>query len=800
MASLGLHFTYDVNNIKPLEEMVYTGINYRITILSEGLIRLEYKKNGVFLDEATTVVSNRKFDKPNVEVTNTDKHLTIKSRIFNLIYTKEKPFKAPSFSPDSNLKVKINGTDKIWYYNHPEARNYPAAVKNLDDPKNIKYNKGLYSIDGFATIDDSKGYIIHQNGELEKRTDDNIDIYLFLYNREFDKCLADYFKLTGLPVFLPKYALGIWWNRDRVYSANDTKNLINLFSRHDIPLSVLLLSEFWHIKDHSNINLYKSGYTFDSILFPEPSGYINHLHEENIRLGLNLDPTEGISRLEPTFNMFANHLNHKNNNNIPYNVLNKDFMIMFLEYLINPLISYNVDFYWNDGNKNIDLTNFYLFSHMNKDISKRNFILSRNSNITSHKNAILYSGETIVDWKTLEMLPYINSSSSNIGVSWWSHDVGGFKDGIEDSDLYLRYVQFATFSPVFRFSAQRGPYYKREPWLWDIKTMAIVKEYCHFRYQLLPYLYSENYNYHKNGIPIIRPLYYETPELIDEPKYKNEYYFGSEIIISPITKQKNVIMNRSVERIFLPEGTWYEFKTGKKFLGNKRYVTFYKDEDYPIFVKAGAILPLAILGKKRNDLSNPENLEIDIFPGKSNSYKLYEDDGITNNYKSGKYHITSIEYNYMSNNYTVIIRPLEGANGIIPEFRNYIIKFRNTKMPENVDLFINGDKITDNIESYFEDTDFIIKIYKVDTTKQLTINCRGKNIEIDAVRIINEDINSIISDLKIKTNLKEKISNIMFSDLTLRKKRIGIRKLKKEGLDPKFMHMFLNLLEYTAEI
>jgi SHS2 domain-containing protein len=99
---------------------------------------------------------------------------------------------------------------------------------------------------------------------------------------------------------------------------------------------------------------------------------------------------------------------------------------------------------------------------------------------------------------------------------------------------------------------------------------------------------------------------------------------------------------------------------------------------------------------------------------------------------------------------------------------------------------------------YEEDNDFIVDIKDVDTTKQLTVNCKGKDLEINAVRIINEDVNSIISDLGIPTKLKEIIADIFFSDLDIKQKRIQIKKIK--GLDKRFVRMFIKLLEYIAEI
>ena len=152
----------------------------------------------------------------------------------------------------------------------------------------------------------------------------------------------------------------------------------------------------------------------------------------------------------------------------------------------------------------------------------------------------------------------------------------------------------------------------------------------------------------------------------------------------------------------------------------------------------------------------------------------------------------------MLNNYTLIIRPVEGKTGIIPAKRNYRIRFRNTREANDVIVYIDNEKVSS--EHYIEDTDFIVEVNDVPTAKQLTINCKGKDIEIDAVRLINEDIDSIISDLQIKTVLKEKISRIVFANTTIDKKRVEIKKLQKQGLDRTFVNMFMKLLEYVAQI
>lgn len=823
MAELGKHFQVDYQNIKSKQQCVFQGQFYRITILSDLLVRLEFSENGYFEDRPTEFARFRNFPIPQMKVDQNDKVLDITTKYFNLKYHKEKSFMPNRYSPDANLRIKLLDTDKVWYFSHPEARNYYGIVANLDktnDPfdentvddfKHFKKkvndiftkDKGLYSTDGFASIDDSKTNFIDQDGSIIFNDKQRIDTYVFLYNKDFGNCLQNYFTLTGMPPMIPRYALGIWWNKNDYYFFSDIEKLLNSFNRNKIPLSVLLLGDNWHLKDKNNLARFNSGFTFNRELFFKPSEFVKYLHERGIRLGLSIDPSEGIHPHEPKFEEVAKIVGVSDKTTIPFNVFDKGLIIAYLRLLMEPLYNIGVDFFWinyrnlNDKVSN-DVLNYYQFNDLKSRQTQRPLILSRANRVAPHKFPIHYSGETEVSWNTLKILPFFNSTSSNLGLSWWSHDIGGYKDGVEDAELYARYVQLGTFSPIFRFSAKYGKYYKREPWKWDIKTLNIVKYYCELRHRLIPYLYSEAYKYHKIGLPLVQPLYYQYPDIYDEIEFKNEYYFGTELFIAPITKKSDVVMNRSVLNLFLPSGIWYEFKTGKKYLGDRRYILFYKDEDYPVFAKCGSIIPLADFEKNINVTNPPKTMEIHVFPGQSNSYNLYEDDGYTNLYQEGYYLLTRIDYNYLANNYTLIIRPLEGKVGIIPETRNYRIRFRNTREAEDVLCYIENDKIECTCE--VDDTDFVVTVNDVPTNKQLTINCKGKDIEIDATRLVNEDIEAIISDLQIKTALKEQIGNIIFSNMTIDKKRIEIRKLSRKGLDRIFINMFIKLLEYVAQI
>ena len=802
MNRLGAHFNVDYSKVKAKEEVTFTGNNYRVTVLSECLVRLEYSLDGIFEDRPTELALCRDFVVPEFKVEQDEKYLEIKTKYFTLNYAKGKPYEASKIAPDSNLKVVLNDTDKMWYPGHAEARNFYGTNVSIENKTKVKLEKGLYSTDGFCSIDDSKSLIIDEDGYLHEKEREHVDMYLFMYRRDFGRCLKDYFTLTGKPPLIPRWALGIWWNRDIPYSFIDAKKLVTEFNRNNIPLSILLLGNSWHKQNLINKKPTETGFSFNNDLYPNPTELFSYMHDRGIRVGLTINPEDGILPTEDRYTDLIADTEAKPGAIIPFNVFNKTFLIKYFQTMIYPLNNYGTDFFfieYNVDSKPLRALNYYHYNDYKKDQAKRGLILSRNGLLASHRYPTHYSGKTLVSWKTLENLPYFNSTASNIGVSWWSHDIGGFEGGIEDSELYMRYVQLGTYSPIFRFASKAGHYYKREPWRWDVKTFKVVQEYCNLRHRLVPYLYNEGYKYAKTGLPLIQPLYYRIPEIYDEPAYKNEYYFGSELFVAPITKPKDSVMNRAVERVYLPSGMWYDFKTGKKFPGNKRYVLFFKDEDYPVFAKSGSIVPLADLEENINVTNPPKSLEIHVFPGASNIYNLYEDDGTTKLNEEGYYIVTRIDYNYLLNNHTIIIRPVEGKSGIIPEERNYRIRFRNSREADEVVVY-EGEEKTE-CYSYADGADFVVEIDNVSTTTQLTINCKGKDIEIDAVRLINEDIDSIINDLHIKTTLKEEIASIVFDkELEIRKKRIAVRKLSKKGLDQLFIRMFIKLLEYVAEI
>ncbi len=803
MYNLGKQFERDYTKALANPKSVIQGLKFRITILTERLIRLEYNENGTFEDRPTERIWYRNFEMPEFDLKEDSNYLEIETRYFHLFYRKEEKFTASKLNPTKNLRVELNGSERVWYYGHSEVRNLKAPGYAFDESNGkLDMRKGLLSDDGIVSIDDSTSSIMEESGELTQREGKAIDTYLFVYGKDFQGCLNDYYMITGRPAFIPRYALGNWWSRNENYKDSDLKKLVDEFDRKEVPLSVLLLNPDWHIRNTNEESNLKTGFTWNPEYFEAPNIWIDFLHSKGIRVGLNVNPLEGIYPYEQYYKKVTEYMQTNEKGVIPYALYSPKFLDVYLKLLIHPLDNQGVDFFWidiDDKKRQYDL--FYLdhyhFYDMMRNYKRRPMVLTRNPMIAPHRYPVLYSGRTEVSWDTLKEVMRTNANAANMGVSFWAHDIGGYSKGTEDNELYIRFVQLGVFSSILKFGSEKGKYYKREPWKWSVKTYAIAKDYLQLRHKLIPYLYAESYNYYKNGVPLITPVYYKVPEMYDDVNYRNEYYFGRELFVSPIVSKKDYVMNRVVHKFYLPEGTWYDYVTGKKFPGGKTYVSFFKDQDYPVFARSGAIIPLGT-NENRNDTTPPTDMEIHIFPGQNNTYQLYEDDGLSDLYKKGFYLLTSIDYNYLPSNYTVIIRALEGKRGIVPDRRNYKIRFRNTKKPEEVICYINDAQ--SEYSTYVDGNDFIVEVKQVSTIGQLTINCKGKDIEIETQRLLKEEYESIISDLELETLMKEKVDEIFFSDLTVAKKRIAIRKLGRRGLARKFVKLFLKLLEYMNEV
>ena len=757
MKNISNYYMEDNNNIICERENIITLGKSRISVLTPRLVRIEYNENGVFEDRPTSRIVNRRFDKFEYAITESETMIEINTGVLTLTYVKNSPIKA------GRVKAVMNDSKVEWTPGSGGIKNLRSINYSIDSMKDkIVLDRGLYSLDGYAVLDDSKSLVLDDHNIFVERDKKIFDIYLFMYGNDFDSCLRDYFALTGYPSLIPRYALGAWWYKNDKYNENDIFNLINRFKNESFPISVFMLG-----------NNMTNGYA----PIVNCSNISNYLRSNNIRLGVTINPTNYVDNNKNSFIPFTN---------------NK--VGAYLNNIINNYNNVGVDIFSIDYNNINDKINLWKLDHYHSGAmnmrGKRNLTLARNHGFAMHRYPVMWSGKTKVNFYTLNLLPRYNLQGYNVGVSFIAHPIGGYSNGIEEDELYLRYVEFACFSPIFLLASEGGLYYRREPWKWNYILKEHITYYMNLRYKLIPYLYNESYRYHKEGKGLVKPFYFDYPKMLDEPLYQNQYFFGSDFFVAPITERKNKVINRVFKKIFVPNGIWFDFLKGKKYIGNKYYNGFYNDEDYPVFVKAGSIIPMSYDIKE--DI--PSTLEVAIYPLANGSYDLYEDDGVSYNYEKGLYMITNFSYEYNDDDYTFIIKKKDGKN--LLNKRNYILRFKNIRNITEVN--VNDGSIKYN--TLYQGDDFVINVENLTVGSELIINIKGKNTFINYVSYINEEIREILYDLEIDTGLKEKIDSILFSNLDIKKKRIQIRKLKRKGLDKKYIKIFIYLLEYIQKI
>ena len=243
MYPLGRQFSVDSTKSRSDSKAIVQGTKYRISVISERVVRLEYSASGQFIDRPTQLVKRRNLKLPDFSLRQDSHILEISTKYFTLTYLKEQPFIGPKIDPMKNLKITLMSREKDrnkdWYVGNAEARNLLGNMISVDMGIPKQLQRGLYSLDGFASFDDSLSKIIMDDGTLADPPANHMDIYVFMYDRDFKQALLDYFKMTGAPALIPRYALGNWWSRNITYDDKSVSQLIRKFEKNKIPLSVM---------------------------------------------------------------------------------------------------------------------------------------------------------------------------------------------------------------------------------------------------------------------------------------------------------------------------------------------------------------------------------------------------------------------------------------------------------------------------------------------------------------------------------------------------------------------------------
>lgn len=267
---------------------------------------------------------------------------------------------------------------------------------------------------------------------------------------------------------------------------------------------------------------------------------------------------------------------------------------------------------------------------------KRPMFFSRYSGFGSHRYPVGFSGDTIITWKSLNFQPYFTANASNVGYSWWSHDIGGHMCGSRDDELTVRWMQLGVFSPINRLHASDNIFASKEPWNLFPYEAGIAKDWLRLRHRLFPYIYTMNYRNHSELVPMVLPMYYSHPEKDVAYRYHNQYWFGSELIVSPITEPNDKRTRLGKAKVWLPEGKWIDAFNGYVYQGDREIEVYRNLEQMPIFAKAGAIVPMQkYMGD--NKLGHSKDMELFVFAGADNRFAMYEDVGDYSNYQNGAF-------------------------------------------------------------------------------------------------------------------------------------------------------------------
>lgn len=238
-------------------------------------------------------------------------------------------------------------------------------------------------------------------------------------------------------------------------------------------------------------------------------------------------------------------------------------------------------------------------------------------------------------------------------------------------ELYLRWVQFGVFSPIFRLHSTNSPELDRRPWGKPDVVFQAARDAMQLRHALIPYIYSMAWRAHRTGISLVTPIYYGNMADASAFEAHDQYFFGSELLVAPILTPADPQTALATRKTWFPAGNWYNLFTGDQLVGGGWSEIKAGLADIPVYAKSGAIVPLAPhIGW--GGVENPKELNIYIFPGADNSFELYEDDGETTDYKQGKYAITrfSLENNIFT------IHPASGDLSLIPSSRTFRIHLR----------------------------------------------------------------------------------------------------------------------------
>jgi alpha-glucosidase len=716
----------EVTNPVADPKAVVTVGHARFTVLTPELIRMEWAADGKFEDHASFVFLNRRLPVPKFEQTRTADGLTLKTSALTLTYapTSDGRFTAG----DLTIELTVDGKPVTWHPGLADTENLQGTTRTLDGALGAKTQEpigaGLVSRSGWALVDDSTRPLFDsadfsfKAGEkspwpwvIERPAGERQDLYFFGYGHDYRKALGDYVKVAGRIPLPPRFAFGAWWSRYWDYSDQELDELVHGFRENDVPLDVLVIDMGWHLSDQqlaaagevdqSGEGLGWSGYSWNQTLFPDPDRFLAKIHAEGLKTTLNLHPASGVQPWEKAYPEMARAMgiDPATRKYVPFDITNKTFATNYMNLLHHPLERQGIDFWWLDWQQEQHTKmpgvmptwwlNYVHFTDQQRE-GKRPLLFHRWGGLGNHRYQIGFSGDTVSVWDSLAFQPWFTATAANVGYAYWSHDIGGHMPGAVEPELYTRWVQFGAFSPILRTHTTKNPESERRVWAYPEPYSSVLRSTFQLRYALQPYLYTEARRTYDTGVAFLRPLYYNWPQAAEAYSSKGEYSFGDEMLVAPVTTPADKTSGLAAESIWLPEGEWIEWPTGKHLTGPANFERSFSIDQTPVYLRAGAIVPMQppmrYTGEKPVD-----PLIVNVWPlnpGANSSYSVYEDSGVSVEYQHGVFARTPIKATQTADTLKVEIEPVEGGYPKMPAERGFELRLPADWPPASIT--VNG--------------------------------------------------------------------------------------------------------------
>jgi alpha-glucosidase len=551
------------------------------------------------------------------------------------------------------------------------------------------------------------------------------DWYFFGYGHDYEAALHDFMLVAGKIPLPPRFAFGAWWSRYWAYSDQELLELAKSFRSNDVPLDVFVIDMDWHPvfksqtwwnpeMDASDHPKGWTGYSWNRLLFPDPKQFLKDLHAMGLKTTLNLHPASGVQPWEDAYPAMARAMgvDPATGKYIPFDITNQKFALNYLDLVHHPLEKQGIDFWWLDWQQESNTKtagvnptwwlNYVHFSDQERE-GRRPLLFHRWGGLGNHRYQIGFSGDTVSVWESLAFQPWFTATAANVGYAYWSHDIGGHMPGVVEPELYTRWIQFGIYSPILRTHTTKNPNAERRIWAYPEPYSDIMRELYHERYAMLPYVYTEARKTYDSGVAFLHPLYYDWPEAKEAYDMKNEYVFGSQMIVNPIVTPGDKITGLTKQEVWIPKGEWIEKDTGTHFAGPATVQRNFSIEQAPVYVREAAIVPMA----PPMQYSNQKPLDpliLTVYPlkdGEVSTYTLYEDAGDTRGYQTGEAAWTKITATQSGGEMTIEISPTRGHYVGMPASRAYEIRLPGDWPPERMDIARPSEAVVGNEDRHW---------------------------------------------------------------------------------------------------